>query len=367
MTTNKELNEKDELKFHPVADLFPMLDEVGFKELVCDVKENGLHDPIWRHHENGTIIDGRNRYLACLEAGVTPKFRYWDGKGSLTSFAISVNLKRRHLSESQRAMIAVKIKPMFEQEAKQRQGARTDVQENLPEGTFGQSRDKAAKTLGISGRTVTSAEKVINKGVSDLVKAVEEGKVSVSSAASACNLPKEKQGELVNMVNEGEAKNLKAAQSILFSSKRNDNETSDYIFAMLNKEFSFKLDVCAHKKNYKIKPFLSLEGDGLKAEWSSMNWLNPPYGHETKKWVKRAFKEGEKGNVTVCLLASRTGNDWFHKYCLKASEIRFIKGRLKFKGEDKNNSATVDSIIVVFGRGNDTVFKSADVNPKNEE
>lgn len=164
-----------------------------------------------------TIIDGRNRYRACQQAGIQPHFRTWDGRGSMVAFVISLNLHRRHLNESQRAVVAAKAKPMFEEEAKERQGARTDLRANLPGSSarcpychcsytsppghickqMGRARDKAAELLNISPRSVESASRVLNSGVEELVHAVESGNVAVSTAAKIATLPEEEQQEVV--------------------------------------------------------------------------------------------------------------------------------------------------------------------------
>ena len=63
----------------------------------------------------------RNRWKACQELGIEPKLKEWDGKGSLVSFVVSLNLKRRHLTPSQGAAVAVEAKPFYDAEAKERQ------------------------------------------------------------------------------------------------------------------------------------------------------------------------------------------------------------------------------------------------------
>src|SRR5262245_52911700 len=103
------------MEFHEVADIFPMMGKEEFEALKTDIKANGQREPIWLHE--GKIIDGRNRYQACTKLGVVPIYRKWDGNGSLVAFVVSLNLHRRHLSESQRALIGARIKPMFEDEA----------------------------------------------------------------------------------------------------------------------------------------------------------------------------------------------------------------------------------------------------------
>jgi len=84
-------------------------------------------------------------------------------------------------------------------------------------------------------------------------------------------------------------------------------------------------------------------------------FMNPPYGREISKWVRKAYEESLKGVVVVCLVPARTDTRWWWDYCMKG-EIRFIKGGLKFRGRNKeglivNNSATFPSAVVIFNNG----------------
>jgi phage N-6-adenine-methyltransferase len=147
----------------------------------------------------------------------------------------------------------------------------------------------------------------------------------------------------------------------LFSSKKSDWETPQYLFDALNKEFNFGLDACATKENAKCPIYFSLEDklDGLELSWHSMTgtaWLNPPYGKDIAKWVKKAWEESTK-MIVVCLLPARTDTRWWHSYVWdrftnranpSVKEIRFLKGRLKF-GNSKN-SAPFPSAVVIFDR-----------------
>lgn len=104
------------MDFHPVADIFPLMGEVELGELAEDIRENGLLEPIWVYCSGDSeerIIDGRNRYLACERVGVVPAFRRYSGVDSgLVAFVLSLNLRRRHLSESQRALIVARVANM---------------------------------------------------------------------------------------------------------------------------------------------------------------------------------------------------------------------------------------------------------------
>jgi ParB-like chromosome segregation protein Spo0J len=100
------------LPFHPLADMFPLLEGQDFADLVADIRENGL-----RQEEDidvdvaGRIIDGRNRYLACIEAGVEPRFytRRFREEAALAAFIISKNVHRRHLTAEQKRDLIAKL------------------------------------------------------------------------------------------------------------------------------------------------------------------------------------------------------------------------------------------------------------------
>jgi hypothetical protein len=114
-------------------------------------------------------------------------------RGLVIALIVGLNLNRRHLDASQWAMIGGRIKQVFEAEARERQGTRTDLRANLPEGEEGRARDKAAAAVDVSPRSVESATKVQTNGVSKLAAMVETGEVSVSAAASVADLPKSEQ------------------------------------------------------------------------------------------------------------------------------------------------------------------------------
>ena len=117
---------------------------------------------------------------------------------------------------------------------------------------------------------------------------------------------------------------------ILFQSNKEEWETPQDFFNKLNDEFNFTVDVCALPENAKCKKYYTPEIDGLSQDWSvDTVWCNPPYGRKIGEWIKKA---AESTSTVVMLLPARTDTKWFHEYIYNKSEIRFVKGRLKFGG-----------------------------------
>ena len=197
------------IRFHEYANLFPMMQGDMLSNLRDDILKHGVREPIV--FLDGAILDGRNRYMAARDLGVEYPRTEYAGDDPL-AFVISHNLHRRHLSESQRASIAARVANMGE-------GRPRDNSANLqsllpPDQTPARppvSTASAGKMMNVSERSVATARKVHERGSDDLVRAVDEGIVSVSAAASLADLPKEDQSVIVA---KGEREILAAAKAI---------------------------------------------------------------------------------------------------------------------------------------------------------
>jgi hypothetical protein len=188
-----------DLQFHDAANIFRMLDNGDFESLVEDVRKNGLHEPI--KLLDGKIIDGRNRYKACLLAGVEAVFRSIETDDPV-GYVMSLNHHRRHDSKGELGLAAARAKEYYEKEAKERQSIRKGEQagssvENLPQLDTGKARDKAGEAFGVSGKTVDHGVAVLTKGVPELEDAIVGNKVSISKAAAIAQETPEKQKEIL--------------------------------------------------------------------------------------------------------------------------------------------------------------------------
>jgi phage N-6-adenine-methyltransferase len=142
---------------------------------------------------------------------------------------------------------------------------------------------------------------------------------------------------------------------LMFSTGKDDWETPQSFFDELDKEFHFTLDPCATTQTAKCSKYYTKEDDGLSKDWSGETvFINPPYSKKQKgnpgqeAWIKKSYEEGQKPNtICVMLLPARTDTLAFHRYIYhKASEIRFVKGRLRFGG--CKDAAPFPSMVVVF-------------------
>lgn len=132
--------------------------------------------------------------------------------------------------------------------------------------------------------------------------------------------------------------------------------TPQGLFDELDAEFHFTLDPCATSENAKCERFYTKEDDGLSKSWAGERvFMNPPYGQEVKKWVKKAYREtrylrsgDDQKTLVVGLLAARTDTRWFHDHIYHKAEIRFLRGRIKFVGVGSTSSATFPSMVVIW-------------------
>lgn len=183
-----------DMEWHPYAKLFPMLSDEEIESLADDIRANGLHEPIVVDSDD-RIIDGRNRAAACKIAGVNPAIvaKDMDDRETL-AFVVSHNLKRRHLSESQRADVAAKMANIKVGDNQHKRGsANRPTHKDEPV----ISQHHAAAMLNVSERSVRRAAKVHAKGSDELKAAVASGEVTVNRAEQIADLPQSQQAEAI--------------------------------------------------------------------------------------------------------------------------------------------------------------------------
>ena len=140
----------------------------------------------------------------------------------------------------------------------------------------------------------------------------------------------------------------KNTQKTMFSKESDEYETPKVFFDLLQQKFGvFTLDPCATKENAKCAVFYTKDDNGLLKSWKGHKvFCNPPYS-ENKTWIEKCLRESQQDDTEVILLIpSRTDTRYWYDYCMKAKEIYFVKGRLKFG--NMKNTAPFPSAIIVF-------------------
>lgn len=183
-------------RVHPVADLLPLAEGPSRDGLIADIRKHGQIDPIVLAPDGETIVDGRNRFLACQDAGVDPIFRKLAdhyGDVEVIQFIISVNIVRRQLDQGQTAVLGLQLEPYFTRAAKERQreGGRTKLPSKRTEPEV---RDQIAKLLCVGQGTMARA-KYVKHNKPSLIQKVISGELKLDSAyraARAMRKPEEK-------------------------------------------------------------------------------------------------------------------------------------------------------------------------------
>lgn len=134
--------------------------------------------------------------------------------------------------------------------------------------------------------------------------------------------------------------------------KSDEFGTPQYLFDALNKEFGpFEVDLAASTENHKCDFYLTQATDALSINWAGYRrcFLNPPYSKQNgplKRWVYKAYESAQEGSLVCCVLPADTSSAWFHDYCARYAECRFLRGRVQFEGGA--TGARFGTLIAIF-------------------
>jgi phage N-6-adenine-methyltransferase len=327
------------LPYHPLANIFPLLGGAEFGALVTDIRAHGLRESI--KLLDGSVLDGRNRLIACKLAGVEPRFEEFTGNDPL-AYVLSLNLTRRHLDASQRAMVHARIATLPH-------GVRSDTAIAVSAIT----QEQAAALLNISIDSGQRARRVIDDGIPELAEKVECGQVSVSAAAEVARLPEPEQQEIVDA---GSQAVVEAARDIRtngmahrtnFTGNNQWFTPQQYIDLARQVLGEIDLDPASHPKAQecvRAAKFFTHEDDGLKHEWRGRVWMNPPYSQpEIGKFITKLIAEFGCGKVSECILLTNNCSDtaWFHAAIGASRRICFTRGRISFLSPAGESGAPV--------------------------
>lgn len=296
------------MNFHEVSQIFPRMLDDEYRALVDDIRANGVREPIWMWR--GYCIDGRHRYMACADVGIDCPTREYEGdEAGLVAFVLSLNLKRRHLDTSQRALLAARISTL-------KTGQHSD--QGVPIGT-------AAEMTSVGERSVKRARKVIEEGTPELAEAIERGELSVSAAAEVAELPKKEQKRVVAQKRVKETAAELRAEKAPKPEKAPEDEKPSELEALkkANKELREQLSEMAEQQQAMQDELLFLqkiedEGDKLKAALAEVKRLQA---------LVRVLEERNRGMQAKEAVAVRAARLATEKVARLERELKRLKGK----------------------------------------
>ena len=360
-----------ERQYHPVANLFPLLSGEEFDALTNDIAEHGLRDPICLHTD-GSIIDGRNRYRACLAAGVKPDFYTFDGTDAeLLPYVLSLNLHRRHLNPTQLGFVGAEVEEYYAVEARKRQahgmtapGATlfADRRKALDENPVHASK-QAAEAVGTSSRGIDRAKKLKREAAPEIVEACIDGTLRATDAVGILDLTHDKQRQCLEAVQQGQARTVTRAKEqaqpkahVAHNSGNNEWYTpSVFVEAARACLGEIDLDPASSpiaNETVRAKQIFTAEQDGLKQPWHGRVWLNPPYAQPLiAQFAEAVASKYESGEIEqACVLVNNaTETAWFRRMLRAASAVCFPAGRIKFVDpEGKPSGAPLQGQAILY-------------------
>lgn len=310
------------LEDHPIAAIFPLLPEHELEALAEDVKERGVEVPIVLYE--GKILDGRNRYRAAMQSGVHFQTNYYTGDNPV-KYVLSLNLHRRHLTESQRQMVAAKIASMPNGGDR-----KSDHSANLHSDFL--TAEQAADMLNVGRRGVFEA-KAILRDAPEQVAAIESGEKTVHQVRQELK------------------------PHVVHNTGCNEWYTPPEFIELARKvmgEIDLDPASCAKaNETVKAKQFFGIEDDGLRQVWRGRVWLNPPYESGLiERFVSKLLDETELAvTEAICLTNNATETGWGNVLVSSAKAICFPKGRIKFHTpEGPKATGLQGQMICYFGK-----------------
>lgn len=334
------------MKFRPEADIFPLLPDEQLRELAKDIDQRGQLQPIYVYE--GAILDGRNRWLAITghcTSGVEPKLETV-APDSPIAFVVSLNEKRRHLSDSQRQWAAQKALPFYEAEAKQRQahGETAPGKPKVEERSASIEAERkpqprrataaAAEAFGTSDGGVQRAKRVAAKASKKLAAAVEAGQLSLGKAEQIVKTHPDKKAQDAQVKHIRQSRMTTRVKGL--TGEIEWYTPRKYLDAAVAVMGGIDLDPAssyAAQDHVKAKRFYTIDNNGLTQRWSGRVFLNPPYAMPTiKQFVNKMVSAYEGGEFSdgILLTNNATDTEWFHTAAASCTAVCLTRGRISF-------------------------------------
>ena len=355
--------------------LIPPLTYEEKKMLEESILSEGCRDAIvvW----NDTIIDGHNRYEICKKHGIPFETvsREFEDRNDVIEWIIKNQFGRRNLPMHERARLALRLKPVIAEKAREKQHSGINQYTNsLPQNSAKPSipietRDEIAKAAGVSHDTIAKVEKIEESAPSPVVQASRKGDISVNAAYQVTKMLQEEQEEIASRIQSGEnAKyvvlEVQKRPHVANNSGNNEWYTPyEYIEAARKAMGSIDTDPASNdiaNKIVKAEKYYTIETNGLEHDWTGNVWMNPPYSSDLiSKFVEKLKEQRANYNQAIILVNNATETQWFYEIVKIASAVCFPKSRVKFYMPDGKTGAPLQGQAVLYVGDNYEKFISA--------
>ena len=325
--------------YHPIANVFPMMNSKDIQDLAADIKENGLKNPIVIYE--GKILDGRNRYEACVSSSIDPKTTTYTGD-SPAAFVVSLNLKRRQLDATQRSCVGVEILPHLEKEAKARklqslkQYKDREGNNSLTVDTKGKATEQAANIVQVNPRYIQDAKKIKEESPETFEK-MKSGQIDMKKGKHV--LYKEKESQ------------RKDTSAVIISSNDIQLYNCDLLSApVADNSIDIIITDPPYPKEYldcwkKLAQFAAkkLKDGGVLVAMSGQSYLPEVYQNMTVEGLSYYWTGCIKNTVSVDLWDKRTKTQWKPLlWYVKGKYIRTYQGTDVFTPTYKDTASGQD-------------------------
>ena len=356
--------------------LIPPLTYEEKKMLEESILSEGCRDAIvvW----NDTIIDGHNRYEICKKHGIPFETvsREFEDRNDVIEWIIKNQFGRRNLPMHERARLALRLKPVIAEKAKEKQAeyhgnqyksglSQNSVEVQKPIDT----QKEIAKAAGVSHDTIAKVEKIEEAAPAPVVQASRKGDISVNAAYQVTKMMQEEQEEIASRIQSGEnAKSvvLEVQKRPHVANNSGNNEwytPAEYIEAARNAMGSIDTDPASNdiaNKIVKAEKYYTIETNGLAHDWTGNVWMNPPYSSDLiSKFVEKLKEQRANYNQAIILVNNATETQWFYEIVKIASAVCFPKSRVKFYMPDGKTGAPLQGQAVLYVGDNYEKFISA--------
>lgn len=353
--------------------LIPPLSADERAQLEANILADGCRDPLvlW----GGVLVDGHNRHEICTKHYVPFKTveAEFQSRDHAIEWIIKNQFGRRNLSDYQRGVLALRMKPIIEARAKSQQIRKpADFVSQKSDEQKPYRADEAVSGLAnVSRDTIRKIERIEEVAAPEVKALASSGGVSINLASQFVELPKEVQDEAVEAISQHHEPAKEVMREAVHNHRAQgtgENEwytPQDHIERARQVLGGFDLDPASSElanQCVKAERIFTIDDDGLSQEWAGRVWMNPPYSQpHIAQFMDKLATEYESGNVieAIALTHNYTDTAWFHRGAKACDAICFTRGRIGFVNpEGKRAAPTQGQAFSYFGPNVDTFAKA---------